>query len=787
MEANLKIKLFMKRFGLLISLLMGIFIFSSCEAADDGLKIDQSSLNYNVFHHQDGLFEFEYKNNYEVRNVEDIYFLQELSTENISFQIFENNDEITFEETAFICEDDDGIEVCYSKGSPDFIVQNLTLFAGEKNDRYDFLTRAEVLEILLEMKYPEIDFDDHADDCFLDVSKKDKRSGYVCFAKENGFVVGIADNFYSDSGINLWGTLKLLFLIFEEDDYSFDYSKLNEDVFGKMTIYHYAYDLIAKASYEGIINNPRQVDFWPNRVLYLSEFDDIVDTFLVWQDGKTLRDYEYSDGFNLENKIYIKGFYKDLTFEEDDLDDFKNKNLYPTILKNTEDGVEIYVEESPAVYQYIYTLWGVDEENIDEVKVNYNKERIKVRVYVKFKDREDAHYKLEISQNQFAYLKSSDESEINDPNLSPNDTKSFDDDNLTSYKLYMSDEDFNNILDDRTLETRYPAYLEIYYSNDDVETHSVVIKTRGNANRGYIKSSFTVESFDDFFNDEDEIKLRSMISDETLIKEKLAYSSFEKLGYVAPQFSETILSINNVPFGFYQVTEAIKDDFFKRRNLDVDNYYYARNISSPYLANLTSLEDEGILITHYDAKGDEDYEKLSNFIEALADGDADLINTINIQNVFDYAMFCHILTLNDSYTHNYYLYIDEDTKLWNIFFWDVDAGMEIVPEFSKEAFKTFVAVNEGWYNALIHYVFERISDEEFDLMLADFKQRWEENVDIVNQLDYYFSNYEDAFEYDNDLWNGKYLERKEKWFDTSISIENLKIILEEVESSVGIF
>ena len=57
----------------------------------------------------------------------------------------------------------------------------------------------------------------------------------------------------------------------------------------------------------------------------------------------------------------------------------------------------------------------------------------------------------------------------------------------------------------------------------------------------------------------------------------------------------------------------------------------------------------------------------------------------------------------------------------------------------------------------------------------------------MNQLDYYFSNYEDAFEYDNDLWNGKYLERKEKWFDTSISIENLRIILEEVESSVGIF
>lgn len=233
---------------------------------------------------------------------------------------------------------------------------------------------------------------------------------------------------------------------------------------------------------------------------------------------------------------------------------------------------------------------GVDGDDVEELMINYNKERIKVRIYVKFKDREDAHYKLEISKNQFAYLKSSEKSSITDPNLSPNTTKSFSDaDDLTSYNIYMSDEDFSNILNDRTLETRYPAYLEIYYPNGDVETHSVVIKTRGNANRGYIKSSFTVESFDDFFNDADEIKLRSMISDDTLIREKLAYSYFEKLGHIAPQFSETMVIINNIPFGFYQVTEAVKDDFFKKRDLDVNNYYYARNISSPYLANLPNL------------------------------------------------------------------------------------------------------------------------------------------------------------------------------------------------------
>lgn len=779
METNSKIQ------RALIFLLIAATLLTGCiSQTEEMIEIDRSNFKYNFFHEEDGLFEFEYKNNHEVIRIENIYFLKELKTGEPSFQIFEVTDETEFDQMAYVCDTDGAKTVCYSKSTPDFIVKEISIFPGEEKDKYRFVTRAGALRYMLQLRHPETDFSTFASSCFDDIYYSHPDSGYICYAKENGIVEGIAGMFYPDSGINLWGTLKFLFFIYEEDDYEFDEDKINEDMFEKMTIYHHAYEVIAKSLYEGIIINEKQDQLWPNKVLYKAEFDEIVENFFLWQNEKQLRDYEYSDGFKISNEVYIKGIYTGLTFEKDKLKDFKYDNLTDHIIKETTEGIGIYVEEGPGIYQYLTTLKGTNAKEISSLKVNYNKEKMNVRILVEYKKKNAEHYKLEIKSDQFSYMETAKKSIIEDPNIAPNSLNTNLPYSVAKVKVYMEEDDFDSILENRTLNTRYPAYLKILYPGGDIETHSVLIKIRGNANRGYIKSSYTIESFDDFDNGLDEIKLRSMISDESLIREKLVYTAFSKMGYPEPSFSEALLELNNNSFGFYQITEGIKQDFFDRREINVKNWFYAQNVTSPYLANLTDLGDEDIIEKHFEPKGDRDLDLLIDLIHDIDDNKSSLKDDINLQNVFDFTLFCYVLGLNDSYTHNYYLYIDENTKQWNMFFWDVDAGMEWAPKFTKSGFKEFTQSTGDWYNALIHYVFNNITDAEFNSMLADFKQRWDDNVNMTGLLDYYKAEYREFFEFDNDLWNDRFLERKDKTYNTVLAISTLKTYLKKVESGL---
>lgn len=757
------------------------------------------SPTYNHFEDENGFLAFEYKNNYRVEKNNGIYYLSELKTGNIAFKAFLKTPEIKFPRNGFACVGLGEKEICYSKETPDHIVKNLKFFVTPKNSelRYEFLSRGEALKKILELKYPDKDFSRYIDNCFYDVRHNHPLSGEICFAHREGIITGIAGHFYPESSVNIWGVLQFLFRIFEIEDKSFDPSIADEPAFQLMTRHHAGFEDMAKAYYEGLFENTKNEDIWPNRAVYKKEAFQIMENFLEWMEGREIRNYRDSDDFTLDNEIFVYETFKEFYFEKKNPENFQNVPEFRRDVEVVQNGkdVELYYLAGPQIYKHFHTIPSTYKNDVREVTLVFEDrldDMLEMEFLVEYnRGRPTERYGMIVEPDQFKHFKTDGKTPIDDPNVLPNEvppprTQSpF----VTHMKVYMDDEDYKQMNEKRTLNDRYPAWLEIHYPDGQTQTMSVVIKTRGNSGRGYLKSSYTIEAFghfsenrdfegDEFLRGSNEFKLRSHVSDKTGIREKLIYRGFEQLGYPSPRFFETTLEINNQPFGFFQVTEAVKANFFRSRDIDVVDYYYPRNRNTDdYLANLTYIRDNETTADFYRIKQGSNPFRLIEFIRALDREEEGLLPQIDTKNIFDYALFAYITTASDSLVYNYYLYQDRDDHSWKMFFWDGDTAFQHAPKINKKDFREYANRSEGRYNNLIRYVFENLSEEQFNEYYDDFMRRWKEDVTLLEQVEFYQRHYREYFNYDDALWNGRFLERKDHFFNKMKSIEEMKRVV----------
>jgi spore coat protein CotH len=348
----------------------------------------------------------------------------------------------------------------------------------------------------------------------------------------------------------------------------------------------------------------------------------------------------------------------------------------------------------------------------------------------------------------------------------------------------MTPDDFENLMVHRTGERKYPAYIAMNYPDGRKTEQSIFIKTRGNASKGYIKSSYNIDfsaraaddpAFvgDEFLPDHDTLKLRGFINEETMIHEKLFYDTFKKLGHPAPDFFDATLEINGVPLGLFQAIEPIDDAFFTRRKISTQNFYYAQNVGSSFNTNLKKYVNEVVTLSQYEVTGDP--KKLLELIHRLESNDPSLMWSLDYGSIFDYALLVYLTNARDSLTHNFYLYLNEATGKWQILLWDGDMSFKDMPSYSTSAFLAFTAKNEHTFNNLIYYFFRHLDPWELEYHLKNFRKQWKARVDLPKLVQFYKESYEGYFRYDNALWNGKKLEleRSNPTFDTMKALEQL--------------
>jgi spore coat protein H len=166
-----------------------------------------------------------------------------------------------------------------------------------------------------------------------------------------------------------------------------------------------------------------------------------------------------------------------------------------------------------------------------------------------------------------------------------------------------------------------------------------------------------------------------------LIRNKLSFDFFAELGVLAPQSHHIFLFQNGRAEGVYLEIEAVDENFLKRRKLPNGSIYYAVDGDANFsLMSDLDKETKKSLQLGYERKvgrPEDDY-FLQEFIFN--------INTLSksefekgIQKFIDVDKYLRwvagiIFTSNyDGFVHNYALYMNSETRLFEIIPWDYDA------------------------------------------------------------------------------------------------------------------
>lgn len=246
---------------------------------------------------------------------------------------------------------------------------------------------------------------------------------------------------------------------------------------------------------------------------------------------------------------------------------------------------------------------------------------------------------------------------------------------IPSYFLMIEDDDLKCLRENLTNDKSIVAKLKV-----ENTTHDITIAYRGSYTRKFRKRSYMID-FDNpekFFGSR-KIHLNAEYKDPSLIRNKLSLDFFQDLGVLSPD-SQHINFYRNGSFkGVYLHLESVDDLFLKKRGLPSGPIYYATNND----ANFSLLRDDkpkkSLLSGYQQAFGTRDDD---HFLHDLIT----IINTtppskfpdeisrhINIDKYLRWLVGAVCTMNNDGFTHNYALYRNSDTCLFEILPWDYDA------------------------------------------------------------------------------------------------------------------
>lgn len=772
----------------------------------------KSSDNFQFF--STDKFSFEFKNNHSVKKFQDIWYVQNNKTKQTNFVIFEKSKKI-FNEKLFECGSFfDRSEYCYSKTGVGTVVKNVLIkdrtqatnsftrvgekafnffkkrdFAQESQKGLEMVTRAEALKFILDWRDPGKKYDQYKAACFDDISAEHPLSGQICYAEKQGIIQGISGKFFPDLSINLWGTLKIAHKVFEIPVEKFEnWALVESKPFAEMSTEHGATDIIAHAYLNGIIRATENLSFWPNTAINRGEFLSILYRFHRWKTGTKLKEF-LSDSDQIAPPVYRENLsvsFKAKPFKdaENEIEGAKRNIEW----KQVRDRLIVYDKISDGVFQYLFSLkiksdvksvdlWWVEKDFEGTTKiVTEHDTKILFEITPHKKLLEKLPKKNSAEQKQF----------LTRNNWLPNQIKKPTNVTIPVVKIFMDPIQFEEILTHRTARERYLAWLEIEFPSGQKIKRAIRIKTRGNATIGYIKPSLTIETFKKFKTDQipflkdgNEFKLRSFVNDESMISEKLFYDSFKNMNYPAPNFEPVLVELNGESFGLYQLTEPIKKLFFATRDIFTDDYFYAQNSGSKYNTNLKKLPTDSLTLSQYKIRGNR--HKLLAFINSINNDVTNpaAINSIDVPMAMDYLLLTHVASAWDNLTHNYYVYLDARDKKWKIFPWDADESFTYGSRpIVFEEFKKYFASSGGNFNQLYLYLSNHLSDDDIKKYIKNFEEKFS-TKNVLKMVEFHQETLREYFDFDNDLWNGKFIERKKSVMETNKTIDELREKLSE--------
>lgn len=246
---------------------------------------------------------------------------------------------------------------------------------------------------------------------------------------------------------------------------------------------------------------------------------------------------------------------------------------------------------------------------------------------------------------------------------------------IPSYSLKIGDENLKELRGDLWNNDPVPADLIV-----EGVTYDIDIAYRGSYTRKFRKRSYRIEFINPKkFSGAREIHLNAEYKDPSLFRNKLSFDFFHDLGVLSPQSQHINLSRNGSHKGVYLQLESVDEFFLKKRGLPLGPIFYAVNNNANFSLIRNEKPKESLFSGYqraFGTKSDDnilrDFIKIVNTIP-LSSFSEEISEYINIDSFLRWLAVAVCTMNNDGFTHNYALYRNSETGLFEIIPWDYDA------------------------------------------------------------------------------------------------------------------
>jgi len=266
----------------------------------------------------------------------------------------------------------------------------------------------------------------------------------------------------------------------------------------------------------------------------------------------------------------------------------------------------------------------------------------------------------------------------------------FDDHSLPRIDISISQGDLEALYEDPYSDVEYRAQFSFDREGKKESFEDIGLRLRGNTSRNKEKKSFRV-SFNTFqeggkFYGLEKMNLNAEVNDPSMVRSKLSWNVFRKLGIPAARSNHILLYINSKFYGVYNNTEHIDENFINARFGTNDGNLY----KCTYPADLAYLGEnpddykigeQGDRVYNLNTNIEwDDYGDLSALISTIDrySGTRFMEETEQLMNIQQYlkVMAVDVMIANwDGYIgniNNYYLYRDQITGRMEYIPYDLD-------------------------------------------------------------------------------------------------------------------
>ena len=293
---------------------------------------------------------------------------------------------------------------------------------------------------------------------------------------------------------------------------------------------------------------------------------------------------------------------------------------------------------------------------------------------------------------------------------------------IPSYFLMIEEEDLNHLRKNLNSDESVPSKLKVEDIIQDIQ-----IAYRGAYTRKFRKRSYVID-FDDpekLFGVR-KIHLNAEYRDPSLIRNKLSLDFFQDLGVLSPDSQHINFYRNDTFKGVYLQLESVDDLFLKKRGLPVGPIYYATNNDANFSFTRDEKPKESLMDGYFQASGkpsdDTFLHELITTINTTTQSNFfdEISQLLNMENYLLWLVGAVCTMNNDGFTHNYALYRNSDTGLFEKLPWDYDAtwGRKVSGGIMEH---TYVPIEGKKGNHLLNLLFQ----------IPEFRKRYKEMLEEI--------------------------------------------------------